>query len=691
MGLLDGKVVAVTGAGGGIGRAHALALAKEGARVVVNDLGGARDGAGGSASMADAVVAEIREAGGAAVANYASVADADGAASIVASAVEAFGRLDVMVNNAGILRDRTLLKLTDEDWDVVVAVHLRGTYLCTKATLAYMKEAGHGGAIINTSSYAGLIGNFGQSNYAAAKAGIAGFTRTVALESRRMGVTVNAIAPLAKTRMTEDIAAVPADITPEQIAPFVVFLASDLGKGVTGRIFGVHGAQLFEYRQIMTPGALRKDGLWTPDEIAARLEEIAALPGAGKKEAADGEGAEKVRALFLAIPRGFRAEKAGSWTSVLHFKLGDGGAYTLAVADGKATSAEGLQGTATGTISIDSGATLLAMAAGELKPEQAFMGGKIKADNMGELMKFGQFFNLKKVASGGGTGAEASTADKPAGANVGLIGKLYKGHARHVTPAVARAYADATDDRNPRYLEGDLAPALFAVKPAMDAIEPLVTDPALGVDLLRLLHGEQDMTFVRPLRHWDLVYPTATLESVEQKSSGQLLKVRQRLMVDGEAVVEIVSGYFVRGEVKGGEAKGGEAKAVPAAAPAPTLVLEASQTVGADQPRRYGHASGDLNPIHMDEGVAKAAGLPTVILHGLCTMAFAARAVVDGLCGGDPAGLARLSVRFSRTVLPGDVLTTRAWRLADGALGLDVRNQRGEAVITNGRAELRAG
>lgn len=682
MGLLDGKVAAVTGAGGGLGRAHALALAKEGARVVVNDLGGTRDGSGGGSTMADAVVAEIRALGGEAVANYASVADAEGAASIVAAAVDAFGRLDVMVNNAGILRDRTLLKLEDPDWDVVVAVHLRGTYLCTKAALAHMREAGHGGAIINTSSYAGLIGNFGQSNYGAAKAGVAGFTRVVALEAKRMGVTVNAIAPLAKTRMTEELAAVPADITPEQIAPFVVFLASDLAKDVTGRVFGVHGPQIFEYRQVMTPGAVKKEGLWTPDEIAARFEDIAALPGAkaaGKGEGGGAGDAEKVKALFLAIPQGFRAEKAAGWAAVLHFKLGDGGAYTLTVADGKASAAEGLQGTATGTISIDSGATLLGMAAGEIKPEQAFMAGKIKADKMGELMKFGQLFNLKKVAGGAGA------PEKPKAANTGLIGKLYKGHARHVTPAAARAYAAATDDANPRYVEGDVAPVLFAVKPAMDAIEPLVTDPDLGVDLLRLLHGEQDMVFHAPLRHWDLVYPTATLESVEQKSSGQLLKVRQRLMVDGFPAVEIVSGYFVRGE----KGAGGGAPREAAPEPERAVVLEASQAVAADQPTRYGHASGDLNPIHMDEAVAKGAGLPSVILHGLCTMAFAAKAVVDGLCDGDPGRLARLAVRFSRTVLPGDVLTTRAWRLEDGALGLEVRNQRDEPVITNGRVELR--
>ena len=184
MGLFDGKVVVITGAGGGIGRCHALAFAAEGARVVVNDLGGSRDGTGETQQMADRVVQEIVEQGGEAIANYASVADAEGARSIVQTAVDQYGRIDVLVNNAGILRDKTMLKMTEEMWDVVIAVHLKGTFLCTQFAAEQMKTQGDGGRIINTSSYAGLKGNFGQANYGAAKAGIFGFTLVTAQELR---------------------------------------------------------------------------------------------------------------------------------------------------------------------------------------------------------------------------------------------------------------------------------------------------------------------------------------------------------------------------------------------------------------------------------------------------------------------------------------------------------------------------
>jgi len=185
MGLFDGKVAIVTGAGGGLGRAYALQLAAGGAKVVVNDLGGARDGSGAGSAMADQVVAEIVEAGGEAVANYDSVAAVEGGESIVKTAIDAFGRLDILINNAGILRDKTLMKMDEGMWDLVMAVHMKGAYAVTKPAIAQMRAQGEGGKVLNTSSYAGLIGNIGQANYGAAKAGIAGFTRVLGLELRR--------------------------------------------------------------------------------------------------------------------------------------------------------------------------------------------------------------------------------------------------------------------------------------------------------------------------------------------------------------------------------------------------------------------------------------------------------------------------------------------------------------------------
>jgi len=282
MALLKGKVALVTGAGGGLGRCHALALAKEGAKVVVNDLGGARDGSGGGAhSPADHVVEEIQQAGGEAVASYDDVATVAGGERIVKSALDAFGQLDVCINNAGILRDKTLAKLTEELWDPVIDVHLKGTYCVTRPAFNHMKERGQGGVIINTSSTSGLNGNFGQSNYGAAKAGIWGFSRCLALEGQRSQIRVFILAPVALTRLTEDLAGMQAEdmkqrLDPALVSPLVVYLASDLAKDQTGTTFFVGGGRIAEMRMVTAKGVTKTDegGLWTPEEIAARMSEI---------------------------------------------------------------------------------------------------------------------------------------------------------------------------------------------------------------------------------------------------------------------------------------------------------------------------------------------------------------------------------------------------------------------------------
>lgn len=280
MGLFDGKVVIVTGAGGGIGRAEALYFAKEGASVVVNDVGGTRAGTGSDQSAADAVVKEIEAAGGKAVASYTSVADLDGAESIIWTALGRFGRVDVLVNNAGILRDKSLLNLSEAEWDAVVDVHMKGTFLCTRAFARAMKQQGTGGAIVNTTSLAGLMGNFGQTNYSAAKAGIYAMTRTWAMELAKLNVRVNAIAPVALTRMTEDVPILKDmgidEMTPDHVAPVVVWLASELAEGVSGRIFGVHGTHVFEYRMTQSDGLQKPPSgtHWTPQALQASLGEL---------------------------------------------------------------------------------------------------------------------------------------------------------------------------------------------------------------------------------------------------------------------------------------------------------------------------------------------------------------------------------------------------------------------------------
>ena len=281
MGMFDGKVAIITGAGTGIGRAHALAFAKEGAKVVVNDLGGDRSGGGKASEAADRVVLEIKTAGGEAVANYESVATREGAESILWTALSKYGRVDILVNNAGVLRDRSFLNMSDADWDVVNNVHLKGTFYCSQQVARFLKVQGKGGRIINTTSLSGMLGNFGQANYSAAKAGIYGLTRTMAIELAKANVTVNAIAPVALTRMTEDLAGMKGlsadQIGPQFISPVVLFLASDLAADITGQVLGVHGPKLFVYRMEQTEGVEKdsRKGLWTPQEIREAWARIA--------------------------------------------------------------------------------------------------------------------------------------------------------------------------------------------------------------------------------------------------------------------------------------------------------------------------------------------------------------------------------------------------------------------------------
>ncbi len=278
MGLLDGRVAIVTGSGGGIGREHALALSKEGAALVVNDLGGARDGTGASRSMADQLVAEIKQAGGEAVSNYDTVATVEGANNIVKTALDAFDKVDIVVNNAGILRDKSFAKLSEDMWDIVIAVHLKGTYCVTHAAYNHMKDRGEGGVIINTSSTSGLNGNFGQCNYGAAKAGIAGFTRCLAIEGKKYGIRAFILVPIALTRLTDDLPGfddekIKVRMRPAVISPLVAYLASDLSKDQTGTTFFVGGGRIAEMKVVTCDGITKEEegGLWTPEEIASKM------------------------------------------------------------------------------------------------------------------------------------------------------------------------------------------------------------------------------------------------------------------------------------------------------------------------------------------------------------------------------------------------------------------------------------
>ena len=287
MGALDGRVAIITGAGRGIGREHALLFAAEGAKVVVNDLGGGLDGSPDQATPAEEVVAEITAMGGSAVANHDNVATWDGGERLIQSALDAFGDLHVLVNNAGILRDRVLVNLSEEDWDAVINVHLKGHFVPTRHAATYWREQAKAGkvvkaSVINTSSTSGLLGNVGQSNYGAAKSGIASFSLIIAEELGRYGVRVNAIAPAARTRMTEstpglsDYVVKPADAAvfdvwdPANISPLVATLAME-DCAATGQVFFVQGGTVRKFQNWTMTETLENNDRWSVSELARQL------------------------------------------------------------------------------------------------------------------------------------------------------------------------------------------------------------------------------------------------------------------------------------------------------------------------------------------------------------------------------------------------------------------------------------
>ncbi|MCA8921268.1 MAG: SCP2 sterol-binding domain-containing protein, partial [Planctomycetes bacterium] len=437
-------------------------------------------------------------------------------------------------------------------------------------------------------------------------------------------------------------------------------------------------------------GDMMKFGSAFDMKKAKQLAEQHSKPAAAASAPAPAGPQELVTRAFTRLPETFRPEKAGGWSACVQFHLEGGEDWTVEVKDGQATTAPGRKGTATCVVatSLEDYAQILA---GELKAEQAFVQGRIKPSNIGELMKFGSAFDLRRVAE---LIREPGGEAEPAGGlNRDLLGHVRRAREpQWVRPEHALAFAKATQDENPAYEgEGAMAPPMFSVRLFKDLLFDLVSDPELGADVLRLVHGEQDMEFLRPLHPWDLCALRAEITGMERKSSGELLRLEERLYVGGELAVRIGASMFIRGE--GGAKSKGAKEAPPPAASAPPPPLFSEQiTVAPNQSLVYADASLDNNPIHTDAEVAKLAGFPGVILQGLCTMSFAAKALVDHLGGRDPARLKRLGVRFSKPVLSGDVLTVSAWELdaLEGrkVYGVSVVNQAGVEVIQNGRAEL---
>ncbi len=403
----DDRVAIVTGAGAGLGRLYALELAKRGAKVVVNDLGGARDGSGqGSTSAADKVVEEIKALGGEAVANYDSVATPQGGEAIVNKAVEVFGRLDILINNAGILRDKTLAKMEPAEWDSVLSVHLDGAYHVTRPAFLKMREAGYGRIIVTTSG-AGLHGNFGQTNYSAAKMGLIGMMNTIKLEGEKHDIKVNAIAPIATTRLTEDV--LPPDLQgklkPEFVAPLVLYLCSEQCP-VTGSIYNA-GMGYYSRAAIVTgSGKVIGDGkqVPTPEQVAQHIKEIVSLEGAveshnatvalgamldafaPKQEPQAQAKGMTVKSVFDTITEAFQADKAAGVDVVFQYRISGpgGGDWNVTIKDAGCDAKEGVHPSPTTTI-LMSDEDFLSLMQRKLNAMQAYTTGKLKVQ--GDLMK----------------------------------------------------------------------------------------------------------------------------------------------------------------------------------------------------------------------------------------------------------------------------------------------------------------
>jgi NAD(P)-dependent dehydrogenase (short-subunit alcohol dehydrogenase family)/putative sterol carrier protein len=412
----DGRVAIVTGAGAGLGRAYALELARRGAKVVVNDLGGARDGTGkGSKSPADQVVDEIKHAGGEALANYDNVATAEGGENIVRAALDAFGRVDILINNAGILRDKTFLKMAPENWQAVLDVHLNGAYFVTRPAMDAMKENGYGRIVLTTSA-AGLYGNFGQTNYSAAKTALVGLMNTLKLEGMKYNIRVNTIAPIAASRLTEDV--MPPDMLekskPELVAPLVMVLCSEACQE-SGGIFNC-GMGYFNRAAVMTSPAVQlgdQSHPPTPEMIHENWKKINALQGAQEfkeansaifsliapqpvEEDAVAAGPGSVAAIFENMSKTFKADAAAGVDVVFQFIISGpgGGDWHSVIKDKTCTIEAGVHPKPACTLKM-ADADFLAMMEGALPAMQAYTSGKLKIE--GDIMKSQLLEKLFKI------------------------------------------------------------------------------------------------------------------------------------------------------------------------------------------------------------------------------------------------------------------------------------------------------
>ncbi|XP_054012108.1 peroxisomal multifunctional enzyme type 2 [Hylaeus anthracinus] len=556
----DGRVVIVTGAGAGLGRAYALLFASRGASVVVNDLGGGRHGDGNSTKVADTVVAEITRNGGKAVANYDSVLDG---AKIVKTAIDSFGRIDVIVNNAGILRDKSFAKMTDTDWDLVLDVHLKGAYKTTQAAWPYFSKQNYGRVIMTTSN-SGMYGNFGQANYSAAKMGLVGLANTLAIEGRKRNIHTNVIIPTAASRLTEDI--MPPDLLenlkPELIAPVVVWLCH---------------------------------------------------------------------------------EKCTENGSIIESALGWAGKCHLVRA---------------------SGVTLRQDLTSNVTPEDV----EQKWSAITDMSSAKHFDTIEEV-----TGEFMMAIDKMKSGNSEKANSVYNStyNSRDAILYALGVGATVQEPSDMRYLyenheDFSVIPTFFVLHGPIQLMSTSIIEdaiPGLQLDPTRSLHGEQYIEVYKPV-------PTAATVETHFKVLDLLDKGKGAIIIIQHETFDTASGdklstgqmsVFLIG-AGGFQGKRTSSNIVPTIEP-PKRKCDASvtQQTSYDQAALY-RLSGDANPLHIDQNMAVMSGFKRPILHGLCTLGFSVRHVMQTYANGDPGLFKAIKVRFANPVLPGQTLRTDMWQ-----------------------------
>ncbi|XP_067007857.2 peroxisomal multifunctional enzyme type 2 [Anabrus simplex] len=559
----DGRVAVVTGAGAGLGRAYALLFAERGASVVVNDLGGGRHGDGKSSKAADSVVSEIRGKGGKAVADYNSVEDGD---KIIQTALENFGRVDIVVNNAGILRDKSFARISDVDWELIQRVHLKGTFKTTQAAWPHFRKQNYG-RIIVTASNSGIYGNFGQANYSAAKMGVVGLSNTLAIEGRKNNIHCNVIVPTAASRLTEDILPPEffAELRPELIAPVVVWLCHESceengsiiesAAGWAGKCYMVRGQGAL-LRARMTDGV-------TVEDVYNKWNEVTDMSGATRCNSIE-EASSSFMTLLEKLKSGSQDSEEENQTVVEDFS------YTTR--------------------------DLILYALG--------VGASVSRPND---LKF-----------------------------------LYENHEEF--------------SAIPTYM---IIPGQMAVM-STDLLQGAI--PGRQIELSRVLHGEQYLEMLQPVPTSGTMRSHCRVADVMDKGSGAVVLINvDTFSENGEKIAFGQMTVFVVGAGGFGGKRTSERAIATIEAPKRNPDATIRQKTDVDQAALY-RLSGDFNPLHIDPSMAAMGGFSQPILHGLCSLGFSARHVLQQYAGNDPSRFKAIKVRFAKPVIPGQTLQTDMWQ-----------------------------